>query len=117
MNSVNLIGRLARDAERKEVGDATVARFTLAVDRNNKSKDTDWIDCECWDKTADVVLQYVHKGDRIGVSGSLRTRTYEKDGAKHKVYEVNVQRVDLLGSRKDDAQEGGASDGDEPAPF
>ena len=123
MNSAHLLGRLTRDPESRQVGGSTVAHFTLAVDRGKRkdgTKEVDFLDCQAWDKTADVVLQYAHKGDQLAVEGQIRVRTYEKDGQPRKAWEINVNRVHLIGGRRNAdtaSEEGGASDGDEPIPF
>ena len=82
-----------------------VATLSLGVERKTKEgKTTDWIDCVAWGKTADVIEQYTHKGERIGITGTLQTRTYETaNGEKRKVYEVLIEKLEFLGERKPDA--------------
>ena len=81
MNAVVLVGRTTRDIELRRTGNGTaVASFTLAVNRDFKTNDgqeADFIQCVAWKKTAELLEQYVHKGDRIAVNGSIRTRNYE----------------------------------------
>lgn len=121
MNNVSLIGRLGRDPELKYTsGGKAITKFTLAVDAgkdHDGQPKTDWIDCTAFDKTAEIVATYARKGDRIGVSGSLHTRSYEtQDGQRRKAYEVAAQRVDLLAPKR---EEGPAGEGDdeEEVPF
>lgn len=101
MNTVVLIGRTTRDIELRRTGNGTaVASFTLAVNRDFKTNDgqeADFIQCVAWKKTAELLEQYVHKGDRIAVNGSIRTRNYE-DGHGKTVYvtEVLVNHVEFL---------------------
>lgn len=104
LNNVVIVGRLTKDIELKQAGETTVANFTLAVDKpRDKDKDhpeANWIDCVAWGKTAEFLAKYFFKGNRVGVTGSLQTRTYEnKDGAKVKVTEVLVSTVDFVESK------------------
>ena len=106
MNSVNLVGRLGQDPKVGNVPSGSkVATLSLGVERKTKEgKTTDWIDCVAWGKTADVIEQYTHKGDRIGITGTLQTRTYETaNGEKRKVVEVLIERLEFLSDRKADA--------------
>ena len=102
------IGRLTRDPNVKytQRGKA-YASFTLAIDRR-KSGDgnpqADFIQCVAWEKTAEVISQYVSKGQKIAVEGRIQTRSYEKDGRKYYVTEVIVQSMEFC-----DSKGGGAS--------
>ncbi|MEE3334013.1 MAG: single-stranded DNA-binding protein [Ruminococcus sp.] len=102
MNNCTLIGRLTKDPEEKvfAVGDHKVVTFTLAVDRRAKEKTTDFIPCQAWNKTGEIILSYAKKGDQIGVVGSLEVRSYDKDGERRTAFSINVSNVDLLGGRK-----------------
>lgn len=101
MNSCVLIGRTTKDIELRRTGNGTaVASFTLAVNRDFKTQDgqeADFIQCVAWKKTAELLEQYVHKGDRIAVNGSIRTRNYEDShGRTVYVTEVLVNHVEFL---------------------
>lgn len=101
MNTVALIGRTTRDIDLRRTGNGTaVASFTLAVNRDFKTNDgqeADFIQCVAWKKTAELLEQYVHKGDRIAVNGSIRTRNYEDShGRTVYVTEVLVNHVEFL---------------------
>lgn len=110
MNRIELIGRLTKDAEiRQTQSGKTVATFTLAVNRPFAKKDSgqqtaDFIRCQAWERTADVLKRFTHKGSQIGVSGRLQTREYDKDGQRQFISEVIVEQMDLLDSRRE-AQE------------
>jgi len=89
MNCVNLIGRLTRDPEPKRTNSGiTALTFTIAVDRGDKDRNTDFINCQAWRTTAEFITKYFHKGDPIAVTGKIITRSYEKDGQTIKVFEV-----------------------------
>lgn len=101
MNSCVLIGRTTRDIDLRRTGNGTaVASFTLAVNRDFKTNDgqeADFIQCVAWKKTAELLEQYVHKGDRIALNGSIRTRNYEDNhGRTVYVTEVLVNHVEFL---------------------
>lgn len=108
MNSVNLIGRLTRPVDlRYTQSGIAYGSFTLAVTRRfknqNGERETDFINCVIWKKSAENLANYTQKGSRIGVSGSIQTRNYE-NGQRQRVYvtEVLVENFDLLESRKND---------------
>lgn len=103
MNNVSLIGRLTRDPDiRHTQSGHTVARFTLAVDAG-KDREADFIPCQAWDKTAEVVEKCIGKGRQIGVTGSLKSGSYDDrdTGKKIRTLDVNVARIDFCGSRDD----------------
>jgi single-strand DNA-binding protein len=112
MNKVILMGRLTRDPEVKTTqNQVEVCSFTLAVDRRYKNadgkKDADFISCVAWRKTAQLLGQYFKKGSRLGVVGSVSTRTYDdKEGKKVYVTEVAVDEIEFIDSKKDDAGPG-----------
>ncbi|WP_036729647.1 single-stranded DNA-binding protein [Peptoniphilus mikwangii] len=105
MNIVCLTGRLTRDPElRYTPNGAAVVRFTLAVDRrlskekrieaeSNNQQTADFVSCIAWNKTAELIANYLQKGRRIGVQGRIQTGSYERDG--HTVYTTDVM-VDTM---------------------
>ena len=114
MNSVNMIGRLTKEPElrRTQTGTACCS-FTLAVKRPKVKDTTDFHDFVVWQQGAEYLCQYGHKGDIVGVTGSLITRSWEdKDGNKRKTVEVNCDSVELLSSKKSD---GNAQQSPKPA--
>lgn len=96
MNKIQLIGRVTRDIELKtSQSGVSMARFTLAVNRIKKDE-ADFINCLAFNKTAEILSQYVKKGHRLGVSGQLQTGKYEKDGVTHYTADVICDQVDLI---------------------
>ena len=95
LNIVTLQGRLTKDPElRRTQNGKAVTSFSIACSRDFGSKETDWIDCVSWDKTAEFVNSYFRKGSAIILEGRLQTRTYEdKSGSKRKAVEVIAERV------------------------
>ena len=89
MNNVCLIGRVTKDVQERRTQNGTpVVSFTLAVDRRKKEDGADFIPCIAWDKSAETIARYVHKGDMFGVTGYIQTRSYEKDGRRNYATEV-----------------------------
>jgi len=103
MNKVILIGRAAKDWElRYTPNGVAVANGTIAVDRpyqKDKEKESDFINLVAWRQTAETAANYIRKGHRFGLEGSIQVRTYEKDGQKRYVTEVLVERVEFLESK------------------
>ena len=96
MNSVTLMGRLAKDPETKytEAGLA-ITRFTVATDAYKKDDPADFHNCTAFNKTAETIAQHLKKGDGILVNGSLKTSKFEKDGETRYRTEVMVQRFEF----------------------
>lgn len=104
-NFVLLMGRTTKDIEVKSTPSGTlVASFTLAVDRQSKEKDTDFITCVAFNKTAELIGKYVPKGSKIQVAGRLQTGSYTKTSGE-KVYttDVIVSSIEFCESKKTDA--------------
>jgi len=106
MNKVDLIGRIVRTPEIKEIGnDNKVASFTMAVERKfknkNGEKEADFIPVAFFGKAAGIIEQYFHKGDGIGISGRLQVRSYDnKEGKKVYVTEVIGEDLFFLPAKK-----------------
>lgn len=103
INRVVLVGRITKDpALRKTQTGKSVASFTVACNRRTSGQQdqADFIGCVAWDRTAEFMSQYVHKGALIGVEGRISTRNYD-DASGKKVYvtEVVCDSVQLLESK------------------
>ena len=101
MNNVSLVGRLTTDPEVKHTQSGTAyTRFSVAVDRQVKQgeeKQADFITIAAWNKTAEFVCKYFSKGQRIGLTGSIRTGSYtDKDGNKRNTVEVWANNVEFV---------------------
>ena len=95
INCVVLTGRLTRDIEVKYTNSGTpLARFSLAVDRRFKNKqtgecETDFISCEIWRQAAENLAKLAGKGSMIGIDGRIQTSHYTgRDGKE--VYRTDV---------------------------
>ena len=97
MNTVCLVGRITKDPEaRSTQNGSTFVQFCVAVDRGDKKKTTDFIDCQAWHTTAKFITQYFHKGDPMSITGKITTRTYENDGQQRKITDVLVDKADFV---------------------
>lgn len=102
MNSLNLIGRLVADPEvRHTAGGTEVSNFRIAVQRDKEV--ADFIPCTAYGKTAENINRYFHKGEMIGISGSIRIDQWKNEMGENrsKTY-CSVSRFDFVGSRKND---------------
>ena len=104
MNSVSLTGRLTKDVETRVNNDLTISRFTIAVNRDFKSKDgkteADFINCIAFGKTAEFIEKYFSKGMRIGVNGRIQTGSYtNKDGQKVYTTDVVIEKAEFEESK------------------
>jgi single-strand DNA-binding protein len=112
MNVVSLIGNLATDVELKAVGDGKqVAGFLLALDRPSKDGGADFVHVSAWDRQGELCSQYLAKGNRVGVEGRLRSRSWDaEDGSRRTALEVVAHRVEFLSP----PEGGAAADADIP---
>ena len=117
MNSVNLVGRLARDPDLRYTPNGTaVCSFVLAV-RNPYRTDedgnatADFINCVAWQKAAEMFAEGHRKGDPVAISGRLQTRSYENsEGQTVWVTEVNCENIHFI-KPKDDSNGNGNRNG------
>lgn len=93
INRCILVGRLTRDPEsRRAQSGTTVTRFSLAIDRiarQGQEKQTDFINCVAFGKTAEYMEQYIRKGYLVGVDGRIQTGSYE-DNTGRRVYTTDI---------------------------
>lgn len=107
LNHITIMGRLTRDPEyRTTSSNLSVANFSVAVDRDfpgqSGEKETDFIDCVAWRKTAEFLIKYFTKGDMIVVSGRLQIRPWtDKDGNKRRTAEIVADNIYFGGSKRD----------------
>ena len=102
MNKAILVGNLTRDPEQRSTqGGLPVTTFVVACQSKAKKEDgtygADFIKCVAWRQTAEFVSKYFKKGSRIGVTGTIKTGSYEADGRKIPTFEVNVEEVEFGG--------------------
>ena len=103
INKAILMGRLTRDPELRHTGAGTpVCSFSIAIDNGyGENRQTDFINCVAWNKTAEFISNYFSKGKMIIVIGRLSTRTWEgQDGKKNYSTEVVVNEVSFGESKR-----------------
>ncbi len=97
MNSVELSGRLVRDPEVRYTSDQMcIASFTLAVDRHDKNKNTDFPSIKAFGRLGETVEKYCKKGKPIEVRGTLQTGSYEGKNGKVYTTDVVADKINLL---------------------
>ena len=102
MNQVILMGRLTRDPETRNTDKTTIAHYTLAVDRTIKrdgEPTADFFDCTAFGRAAEFAEKHLKKGTKIAIVGRIQTRSYERDGVKHKTVDVIVDNHEFAESR------------------
>lgn len=110
LNKIMLMGNLTRDIELKHIPSGmAVANIGLAVNRKYKSKEgeakeeTTFVDCEAWGRTAEVMQQYLAKGQPVFVEGRLKLDTWQdKDGGNRSKLKVVVESFEFLSGGKSD---------------
>jgi single-strand DNA-binding protein len=118
VNSVALVGRAGRDPEvRYFESGSMVANLTLAVNRRSRDDQPDWFPLEIWGNQAQVAADYVRKGSLLGITGSFKLDrwTDRTTGEERSKPVITVDRLDLLGSKRD--AEGGSGGGGYSAPY
>lgn len=102
-NRVELYGRLGRDPELKTTqGGTTIVNFSMATtrswkdDRGNKNEETEWHNCVVFGKRAEVIAQWVSKGQMFWVEGRLKTSTWEDKETGKKMYKTEIIVEDFM---------------------
>lgn len=110
MNRVDLIGRLTKEPELKlTINQVQFCAFTVAVDRKfkdaNGQRQADFINCLAWKNTAVFIQKYFHKGNRIGITGSIQVRSFDNaEGKKCFITEVIAEDVEFVESLNGNSQ-------------
>jgi single-strand DNA-binding protein len=124
LNKVIIIGRLGRDPEdRVTAGGTRVSNFSLATNQfrpangnGTQQEITEWHRVVAFGKSAELCLQFLHKGSQVCVEGALQTRTWEKPpGERHYITEIVASRVTFLdGKGKGPSQDAAAESDADP---
>lgn len=107
MNQANFVGRMTADVRKfayqtKDGTNKAMIRFSVAVGYGDN---VDFIPVSAYGKTAEIVSKYAHKGDMIGVTGSITARTTrDRDGNYKNYFGVIASSVTLCGSKSADNQ-------------
>lgn len=107
INKVILIGNLGRDPEtRYSQGGSAVTNFSVATSESWRDKSsgemqerTEWHNVVCFARLAEIAGEYLRKGSKVYIEGSLRTSSWEQDGQKKYRTEVMARELQMLDSR------------------
>ena len=106
-NSVTIVGNVTRDPELKiTASGSAVADVGVAINSRRKGNDGQWVeettfvDVTFWKRDAEILAEYVRKGDSILVDGRLKLDTWERDGKRQSKLSVVCERLVLLGGKK-----------------
>lgn len=110
INKAILIGRLGRDPEIKTFENgAKRASFSIATSdfykdkEGNKVEQTEWHNIVCWRGLAEIAERYLTKGRLIYVEGKLRTRSWEDNGSKRYITEIEANNFTMLSAKSEES--------------
>jgi len=117
LNKAMIIGNLTQDPElRQTTSGQAVCSFSVATNRTwkdqsgEKQEQAEFHNVVAWAKLAEIITQYVKKGNRIFVEGRLQTRSWEgQDGVKRYRTEIVAENMVMLGGRGETSGFGGSS--------
>ena len=123
LNKVMLIGNVGSDPEIKTTGGGIkLAKLSLATNRTfsdrsgQQQEKTEWHRLTFWDRQADLVEQYVKKGDRIYIEGRIEYSQTEGEGGQQRYFtDIVVREMVMLGSSGPGGGGGGGGGGYEGA--
>ena len=115
LNKAMVIGNLGSDPEvRSTSGGTRVATLSVATSRRwtdrggEEQERTEWHRVVCWDRLAEIVEQYLSKGDRIYVEGRIEYRQWEgDDGRTRYTTEIRAREMIMLGRGRGQGPSGG----------
>ena len=116
VNKVILVGNVGQDPETRYMPNGgAVTNISLATSETWKDKNsgeqqerTEWHRIVFYQRLAEIVAEYVKKGSKLYVEGSLRTRSWEQDGVKRYATEIIANEMQMLDSRGDNQGGGGS---------
>ena len=124
INKVILIGNLGRDPEtRYSQGGKAVTSFSVATTENWRDREsgeqherTEWHNVVCFARLAEIAGEYLRKGSKVYIEGSLRTSSWEQDGQKKYRTEIMARDLQMLDSRGGGGAPSGFESASESAP-
>ncbi|MEX0891979.1 MAG: single-stranded DNA-binding protein [Gemmatimonadota bacterium] len=119
LNKVMLIGNVGAEPEMRTTGGGTkIAKVSLATNRTfsdrsgQQQEKTEWHRLTFFDKLAELVEQYIHKGDRLYVEGRLEYSQTEDDKGQPRYWtDIVVREMVMLGSQSGSGGGGGGGGG------
>lgn len=117
INKVILIGHTGQDPDVRYTQNGTaVVTCSLATSEYYKDKNTgeriektEWHNLVAFGKVGEIMAEYVRKGSKLYIEGSLNTQEYEKDGIKRKITKVVIRVLNLLGDSPKDSDSNNTS--------
>jgi single-strand DNA-binding protein len=114
VNKVILIGNLGNDPETRYLPNgAAVTNVNIATSQQWKDRETgqanertEWHRVVFFRRLAEIAGEYLKKGSKVYIEGSLRTRQWEREGQKHYTTEIVAAELEMLDSRGDNAGAG-----------
>lgn len=106
-NKVILGGRLALDPTMRDTNTGKCyCTVSIAVNRKGKDQPTDFFQVIAWERVAEFISKYFHKGSSIMITGSIRNRKYtDKDGKERFTTDIVAESADFVDSRADNASD------------
>jgi single-strand DNA-binding protein len=107
VNKVILVGNVGKDPETRYLpSGGAVTNLAMATSESWKDKNTgqpqektEWHRVVFFNRLAEVVNEYVRKGSKLYIEGSLRTRSWEQDGVTKYATEIVANEMQMLDSR------------------
>ncbi len=105
LNKIMLIGNLGKDPDMSYTpAGKAVTKFSLAVNRRSKDRDTGerreettWFNIVAWDQLAETMNTYLHKGSKVYIEGRITSRKYtDKEGVERTAWEVTANEMEML---------------------
>lgn len=115
LNSINLVGRLTRDPELRSLPSGTsVAQLRLAFTTSKKTASgwedqPNYIDVSVWGNQGEQAAKFLSKGSRVGISGRLEYREWEKDGQTRSAHSISANSVQFLTPKGEGQSQGQAT--------
>lgn len=106
INKVILVGRVGGEPEIRHVNDTYVVNFSLATSETwkdqhgEKQEQTEWHRIVAWRRLAEIIRDYVGKGDLLYIEGKITTRKWtDREGIERYTTEIVANQMQMLGSR------------------
>ena len=113
VNKVIIIGNVGQDPESRVMGSSQVVNIRVATSENWKDKNgmrqerTEWHKVALFNKLGDIAMNYVKKGSKVFIEGSLRTNKWQdKNGVERYTTEIIASNLQLLDSRNQGDNQG-----------
>jgi len=101
-NNLTIIGRLTKEPSLKTVSNTNITSFSIASNRKyNGKEEVTFLDCTAFGKTADILNQYLKKGNQVLLSGRLKQERWDKDGQSFSKLVLIVENFQFIGGKSE----------------